>query len=499
MAESTATDPTDWDGTNLPFISSLDAALRCEVCKEFYTAPVMTNCCHTFCSICIRRAFNNDGKCPACRTNGQEYQLRRNTIVQDLLDAFLGCRDKLFHFATKEQDSIFRDERESTPSNPQPSSQSQRPRRRAAAAAAAVKLSDDEKEDLQPVEPAPPPDDGLVACPVCSRRMKVDAINAHVNKCLDNPVPAPSAAPASNPALVTPAVRQLRSTRTATRSGPLFERLPKLTYSMLKDKQLRQKLRELGISDAGSRKLLEERHTEWITIWNANADATYPKSKKEMLDALNSWERAHTRPANNKTKLADWSDDNWAAKNSDDFSSLIEKARANAKRQKIEKVEMEPDSFRKETASAPVPRLSASWTETAIGPSSQPPISAQPNIRNAGMSFSPQPTPSIDAHIDHHPHAQPSVLPTESLMGAQPNGGRPLLRTQPSVTMSLQYHSNLPHVPSMYSPPSQEHRTHAPSQSQPQSRQLSSSAYSSASTVPVTVNINDKRKYESVE
>jgi hypothetical protein len=152
MAE-TVSDPTDWQDTKLPFISPLDAALRCEVCKEFYTAPMITTCSHTFCSLCIRKALHNDGKCPLCRSPGQECHLRKNTTVQDLLDAFVGCREKLFEFATKEAAPIPWVEDESTPSSSQPSVRPRRSRRRAAAYMA----ESDDDDDPQPVEPAPPP------------------------------------------------------------------------------------------------------------------------------------------------------------------------------------------------------------------------------------------------------------------------------------------------------------------------------------------------------
>jgi hypothetical protein len=159
MAE-TVTDPTDWKETKLPFIFPLDAALRCEVCKEFYTAPVITNCCHTFCSLCIRKVLHSDGKCPVCRAPGQEFHLRKNTAVQDLLDAFVGCRDKLLEFATNESEPALQDEGENIPLSSQASVQRQLSRRQAAAATMELRGDD----GPQPVELAPPP--GLFSYPL---------------------------------------------------------------------------------------------------------------------------------------------------------------------------------------------------------------------------------------------------------------------------------------------------------------------------------------------
>lgn len=95
-------DPTDWDVTRFAFLAPLDQALRCEICKDFYTAPVLTSCSHTFCSLCIRRTLVADGKCPTCRAPVQEYTLRKNNTVQDVLDAFADARPRLLDFGTRE-------------------------------------------------------------------------------------------------------------------------------------------------------------------------------------------------------------------------------------------------------------------------------------------------------------------------------------------------------------------------------------------------------------
>ena len=90
---------------------------------------------------------------------------------------------------------------------------------------------------------------------------------------------------------------------------------------------------------------MQERHTEWVSIWNANADSKYPRPKPELLRALDTWERAHTRPQNNKTKAATWSDESWLEINRDSYSSLVQQAKENAKRRKVE-VEMEEGPHR---------------------------------------------------------------------------------------------------------------------------------------------------------
>ena len=81
-------DPSDWLDTPTFQLSSVEAALRCQVCKDFFDTPMITSCAHTFCSLCVRRCLTSDGLCPACRSPDQELRLRPNWAVQEMVDAF---------------------------------------------------------------------------------------------------------------------------------------------------------------------------------------------------------------------------------------------------------------------------------------------------------------------------------------------------------------------------------------------------------------------------
>ncbi|KAI7819428.1 hypothetical protein BC939DRAFT_460224 [Gamsiella multidivaricata] len=74
---------------------------------------------------------------------------------------------------------------------------------------------------------------------------------------------------------------------------PEQKRIPKLTYSVLNDKQLRKKLGELGLAIHGDRQLLQKRHAEYVTIYNANCDATRPQTNTQLMKAMEAWERAY--------------------------------------------------------------------------------------------------------------------------------------------------------------------------------------------------------------
>lgn len=92
-------DSTDWLNTRVSGVASVESALRCQVCKDFFDTPVITSCSHTFCSLCIRRCLSAEGTCPACRTKDQELKLRRNWAVQELVDSFQKVRRDLLDLA----------------------------------------------------------------------------------------------------------------------------------------------------------------------------------------------------------------------------------------------------------------------------------------------------------------------------------------------------------------------------------------------------------------
>lgn len=75
-----------------------------------------------------------------------------------------------------------------------------------------------------------------------------------------------------------------------------------------------------------------------MTIWNANVDAERPRSKRELLAELTSWERAHLQPSNQPVK-ARWSDDQWKSAHGDQFETLIKEAKARAEAAKKKKAE----------------------------------------------------------------------------------------------------------------------------------------------------------------
>lgn len=336
-------DPTDWASTSVRNVAPLDSALRCQVCKDFYNNAVITSCAHSFCSLCIRRCLAADGQCPACRSKEQEVKLRRNVALQEVVDAFVAARADILALARKEaqQEVDAREQsrgqkrkRVSEPAQEGSQRQTRRSTRHGGhtsctpsstqdGAADGPITIHDSQDDNSDDEYNPEPEDGLVPCPMCGKRMKEEQVFAHLDNCETEKIEQEK--------------QKLRQTTTVAPQRKLEEpppeRLPALNYALYNDTKLKQRLRALGISNAGSRPLLIRRHTEWINLWNANCDSPRPVSRRELLAELDKWERSQGGLSqnggvdNSAIMKKDFDGQAWAAKNKADFDSLIKQAR----------------------------------------------------------------------------------------------------------------------------------------------------------------------------
>lgn len=300
-------DSTDWLTTTLACLMPVEQALRCHVCKDFYNSPMITSCNHTFCSLCIRRSLSVDGKCPLCRMTDQESKLRGNWALREAIDAFCKARPTILEVAKKpppraKSPTPPPKRKAAEPTSSQPRGEPETKRTRTSARLSKTKAAEavativqeevtvevpdsDASRDSEDMDYEP--DDGLVACPICQRRMKMTLINSHLDtSCSSSPqkpkpttFAKPTASTFNNPF------------STASTPAPPPERLPSVSYSLLNDGALRKKMAGLGLATSGSRQLLERRHKEWTTIWNANCDSARPKRKLDLLHDMEVWER----------------------------------------------------------------------------------------------------------------------------------------------------------------------------------------------------------------
>ncbi|KAL2761120.1 hypothetical protein ACRALDRAFT_2024975 [Sodiomyces alcalophilus JCM 7366] len=355
-------DSTDWLSTPLSGLAAVEASLRCQVCKDFYRTPMLTSCCHTFCSLCIRHALANDGRCPLCRSADQESKLRNNWSMDEVVESFSKARKAALDFARagpsvdtnrksspkrklvdREGDDVLQEPvvkrlRSSARLN------SAKARNTPAAASSTEEIlvadSDDDAMDEQD-DDTYEPEDGLVPCPICQARMKQWQVFKHLDTCTGPPDPASSASRPSGQRSTSSDTNTSILLLNSTRQPPATkrpERLPAINYSILKDQALRKKMAELGLSTTGSRQLLERRHKEWITLWNANCDSSRPKRRAELLHDLDVWERTQGGKAamfagNNGVARAfavkdkDFDAAAWASLHDTSFRDLITSAR----------------------------------------------------------------------------------------------------------------------------------------------------------------------------
>lgn len=360
-------DSTDWLNTPLAGLMPLESGLRCQVCKDFFTTPMITSCSHTFCSLCIRRYLSQEGRCPACRESDQEMKLRRNWALEELVAHFTQIRGGILEFARRPlpQPNDLTSERPKKRRKLEPSkgaperrstrSQSKRLNNPASqpsqegppSTREEVADSEEEGSVYDPEAPDWPgddsnkePHDGLVACPCCQRRVKESLINTHLDRCIQGLPTSPSppvlqAGVNGHPSAPTLAYAQ----RTKSPLGVAKQdRLPTINYSLYTETSLRKKLKELGIPSHGNKELMRKRHTEWMNLWNANCDSSLPKTKQALLRELDTWERTLGRQlergvasATSGVMVKDFDRDGWVKSQKGEFDDLIKKARKQRK------------------------------------------------------------------------------------------------------------------------------------------------------------------------
>ncbi|KAK9366330.1 hypothetical protein V1509DRAFT_597459 [Lipomyces kononenkoae] len=373
-------DPSDWTDTRLPSLLILDSSLRCRICKDFYKSPFMTECTHTFCSLCIRKCIastptSETACCPICRAPVLEIRLRRNQVVEDLVEWFENARPAIMNVA-KEKPLMITDPVASTAATehtlsletrgrkrrrdpvdssasltPEPGDNALRRSRRSGSRIVSYeeKLdigieSEDEavtsdrgkKPDMNSVNPQhssfivldddDKTDNTLVPCPVCNVVMTPQEVQIHLDDCFKQQEAKEAPVNQSASSKTNGPVKTLLSQMTRK---PL-QRIPKLQYDLFNDTKLRSKLAELGLPTYGSRTQLQQRHSEWVSLWNANTDSNNPKTKKQLLRDLNDWESNVAKYAVQKVSADDLAA--WSKTHSDDFDDLIARAKKNVQK-----------------------------------------------------------------------------------------------------------------------------------------------------------------------
>eukprot|EP00126_Sphaerothecum_destruens_P006470 Sdes_comp19373_c0_seq1m10629 len=227
------TDPSDFAGEKW---QAFDREFRCGICFEFFDTCMMFKVCsHNFCSLCIHRYLATENKCPLCLTHCTTTDLVNNRSLDRLVKLYCKQRPQLIVFSQPNSnsqsqpgpDSLDSKNTDSTITKPESSS----------VLSPLVK-----SENNSTIETSKLPS-SMVKCPCCLLAIPSHLVNQHLDiYCLKG--------------LQDPEIYELTlsARKPADSSKPLAkEKLPKLAYSMLKDRDLKEKLAALGLPCQGTR------------------------------------------------------------------------------------------------------------------------------------------------------------------------------------------------------------------------------------------------------
>ncbi|KAL8588498.1 hypothetical protein ACOMHN_022285 [Nucella lapillus] len=160
-----------------------------------------------------------------------------------------------------------------------------------------------------------------VPCPVCGMPVVALFVNRHLDLCLG---------------------RQEKQSAPKEKRRPL----PKLVYNLLSDKDLRKRLKELGLGAKGDRRVLIKRHHEFTLYHNADCDSIAPKDMNDLVKEFEEIGKTQmklmSRSSTSSQSILRFAKDSkqedienaqkeYAAQHKDQFKSLIREARERMK------------------------------------------------------------------------------------------------------------------------------------------------------------------------
>ncbi|XP_071525578.1 uncharacterized protein [Panulirus ornatus] len=160
-------------------------------------------------------------------------------------------------------------------------------------------------------------DGTCVPCPVCGVEVPERNINLHLDACLQRIKP--------------------RDDIEIIEQSPKRKPLPKLVYSLLSDKQMRQKLKEIGLSVQGDKQSLVNRHRRYTTLYNAECDVAEPCPVSDLVRQVEREEREKARGTSSQSiftydrksapEVIEKEQKNYLKKNNKHFAKLIDEVR----------------------------------------------------------------------------------------------------------------------------------------------------------------------------
>ncbi|KAG2348402.1 hypothetical protein BDR05DRAFT_874190 [Suillus weaverae] len=305
-------DPSDFP---MPDLRQLDASLRCTICGELYDAPITLACGHCFCSLCIREHIVKESECPSCRKSTSEGQFRTNPVLEEAVSAWKTARFTILRLSREEQDRTRRSQEEQTPRRsktpltngkkrkrrisslssdsdvvivPGPSNSSQ-----SVSSPVPSKSRHLRRQDMEPSSDTQE-EEMMINCPICNVSIVMGDINTHLDSgCQKISSNASGAATSDAKDQWSKLFLKMGKSRdNGIDVDNATERIPKASYDVLKDKQVKDLLHAHSLPIFGDRKTWIARHQRWVMIFNANLDksGSNRKNMKELRNELKNWE-----------------------------------------------------------------------------------------------------------------------------------------------------------------------------------------------------------------
>ncbi|GMM35604.1 E3 ubiquitin-protein ligase [Saccharomycopsis crataegensis] len=107
-----------WEKTVFPEGCQLDSLVTCTICKEPFSAPVVSSICHhSYCSFCIRNSLSTKNSCPVCNVELLESQIVKVPVLEEITRWYTFNSSRLYALVKKLENP---DPKDSTGDNAQP-------------------------------------------------------------------------------------------------------------------------------------------------------------------------------------------------------------------------------------------------------------------------------------------------------------------------------------------------------------------------------------------
>ncbi|XP_075039837.1 E3 ubiquitin-protein ligase RAD18 isoform X2 [Mixophyes fleayi] len=280
-------------------LQDLDDLLRCGICFDYFNIAMMIpQCSHNYCSLCIRKFLSYKTQCPTCCTTVTEPELRNNRILDELVRTYVTARKHLSQLLLDSAPSSLQNsspdklaakgsqgnsrkkikqerksmemfvvkpkaETSATPSNAFTEKGSGG--KLSAPSTSTMKVKQEPgAEEPAAVEGSAPDTASTsiikvkVECPVCGVGILEHFINQHLDSCLT------------------------RDEKKESLRSSMRKPMAKVVYNLLPERELRKRLKDVGLSTQGSKQQMIRRHQEFVQLFNSQCDSLDPRPAEEI-------------------------------------------------------------------------------------------------------------------------------------------------------------------------------------------------------------------------